>query len=659
MTYTSTAGSPHSITAVYVPGSDPNYTAGAPSSAIRVTVGTALPTELVSTTPASPTLGQQVTYTATVTGPPGAVTPSGTVTWTLTGPVTSCASTTGPTGSSNVATYTCVITASKAGNYSATAGYPGDSNYGSNSGSDSFTVSKVAASTSLGASTTSPTLGQLVTYTATVSGPPGGATPTGTVTFKDGSSTITCAGGSQTLSGSANTATATCQMTYTSMTGNPHSITAVYVPGPDPNYTAGTVSNTVTVTVGKATPATSLKLSASSGTYGNEQKITFTATLTPPASGLPTPTGTITVMTGSTTLCTITLPATTCTTTATKLPASANPYLLLAFYGGDGNFTSSTSSSVPLTVNQDSTTTVLQGLPLSVAYGSEQKAVFGIAVLTGYGESLPATEPVTITVGTATCIASMTPSVLGAYGSCSIAAAALQVGSYKVTATYAGDTDLKSSSGTAAVGLTVTGAATTTSVGVSSATVTYGNETTEMFSTTVTSSAGTPTGTVTVGSSAGTLCQIALANGSGSCHLTATQLPVGSVTKVVATYAASGNFAGSASTSSPSFSVSKDSTTTKVSESPTTVTYGSESASVFTVTVTSGHAEAIPNGETLKVTVGSATCTVTLSGGTGTCKLSNTALQVGSYAVSAAYAGDTNLGSSSGSSSTKLTVSKS
>ena len=150
-----------------------------------------------------------------------------------------------------------------------------------------------------------------------------------------------------------------------------------------------------------------------------------------------------------------------------------------------------------------------------------------------------------------------------------------------------------------------------------------------------------------------------LANGSGSCHLTATQLAVGSVTKVVATYAASGNFAGSASSSSPSFSVSKDTTTTKVSESPTTVTYGSESASVFTVTVTSGHAEAIPNGETLKVTVGSATCTVTLSGGTGTCKLSNTALQVGSYAVSAAYAGDTNLGSSSGSSSTKLTVSKS
>ncbi len=133
----------------------------------------------------------------------------------------------------------------------------------------------------------------------------------------------------------------------------------------------------------------------------------------------------------------------------------------------------------------------------------------------------------------------MTPSPLGAYGSCSIAATALPVGSYKVSATYAGDTDLKSSSGTAAVGLTVTGAATTTGLSLSPSSVTYGNETTEVFSATVTSSAGTPSGTVTVGSSAGTLCQITLVSGSGSCRLSATQLAVGTISSVVATYNAS------------------------------------------------------------------------------------------------------------------------
>jgi hypothetical protein len=311
-----------------------------------------------------------------------------------------------------------------------------------------------------------------------------------------------------------------------------------------------------------------------------------------------------------------------------------------------------------LTVSQDSTQTFLQGLPTTTPYGSEQRLVFGIVVLTGNGEALPASESLTINVGTASCVASMTPSLLGAYGSCSIAATALPVGSYKVSATYAGDTDLKSSSGTAAVGLTVTGAATTTGLSLSPSSVTYGNETTEVFLSTVTSLAGMPSGTVTVGSSGGTLCQITLVSGSGSCRLSAAQLAVGTISSVVATYYASGNFAGSTSSAKFSFAVSKDTTTTKVSESPTTVKSGAESASVFTATVTTGYGETVPHGDTVKVTVGSTSCTGTLSSGTGTCKIGNSALAVGSYAVSAAYAGDASLGSSSGASSTNLTVSR-
>ena len=48
-----------------------------------------------------------------------------------------CSSTAGPTGASNVATYTCTIVGAVAGTYSATATYPGDSNYSSASGTDS------------------------------------------------------------------------------------------------------------------------------------------------------------------------------------------------------------------------------------------------------------------------------------------------------------------------------------------------------------------------------------------------------------------------------------------------------------------------------------------------------------------------------------------
>jgi hypothetical protein len=78
---------------------------------------------------------------------------------------------------------------------------------------------------------------------------------------------------------------------------------------------------------------------------------------------------------------------------------------------------------------------------------------------------------------------------------------------------------------------------------------------------------------------------------------------------------------------------------------------------VFSVTVTTGDGEAVPNGETVTVHAGSVTCTVTLHAGTGTCTIVNSALLVGGpYAVTVSYSGDSDLASSSGTSSTGLTV---
>jgi hypothetical protein len=123
-----------------VGGTTPCLAAAGPIPALPI--GT--PTDVV--TNLSPARGAS-TFTATITGPSGGPTPNaGALIWTLTGPVTSCASTTGPTtgSSSNVATYTCVITtASGAGSgpYSATATYPGDGNYYSTgSNTDTFSV---------------------------------------------------------------------------------------------------------------------------------------------------------------------------------------------------------------------------------------------------------------------------------------------------------------------------------------------------------------------------------------------------------------------------------------------------------------------------------------------------------------------------------------
>ena len=83
--------------------------------------------------------GSTLTFTATVTAPTGDPTPTGAMGWAITPPgggSTPCSSSTGPTGSSNVATYTCSISSAADGNYSATANYPGDSTYAAASGSD-------------------------------------------------------------------------------------------------------------------------------------------------------------------------------------------------------------------------------------------------------------------------------------------------------------------------------------------------------------------------------------------------------------------------------------------------------------------------------------------------------------------------------------------
>ena len=396
--------------------------------------------------------GEQVTFTANVAPTvSGLGSPTGSVEFLDAGaPIAACGGASGEAVSDMIAT--CDVNYNAPGLHQITAAYGGDTNFSSSTTPEpglAETVNqgaKTSATTTLTSTTSSLTVGQSVTYTATVVGPSGGATPTGSVTFEDRTSAITCVSGDQTLSGLSNSAMATCEVIYGSTSGSPHSITAVYVPGSDPNYNAGSPSNTVTVSVAGVTPTnvvtnstpttlgrsvtftaavtgpstaatptgtvawmvsgtagitacttsattlsgsgtatctitvskagtyvvsgayngdsnyfpvtsgadtvtvakspttTSLNLSASSVTYGNEQTVTFTSKVVPQYLGT-APTGTITVETGSTTLCTITLPASTCTTTAAKLLASPNAYTVTAAYGGDGNYSGSTSST--------------------------------------------------------------------------------------------------------------------------------------------------------------------------------------------------------------------------------------------------------------------------------------------------------------------------
>ena len=127
-----------------------------------------------------------------------------------------------------------------------------------------------------------------MTFTATVAPvSPGAGTPTGTVTFKDGTTVL----GTGTLDASGR-----ATFTTSSLGVGNHSITAVY--GGNTNYKAST-SAALTQTVKRASTMTTLASSAANPSV-YPQAVTLTATVSPVSPGARTPTGTATFKDGAT-----------------------------------------------------------------------------------------------------------------------------------------------------------------------------------------------------------------------------------------------------------------------------------------------------------------------------------------------------------------------
>jgi hypothetical protein len=97
----------------------------------------------------------------------------------------------------------------------------------------------------------------------------------------------------------------------------------------------------------KAATDTALSSSKLSSSQGDE--VTFTALVTPSSAGI-TPTGTVTFMDGATTLGTGTLNASRQASFTTS-SLSVGSHSITAVYGGDSNFTGSTSLALTQTVN--------------------------------------------------------------------------------------------------------------------------------------------------------------------------------------------------------------------------------------------------------------------------------------------------------------------
>jgi len=190
-------------------------------------------------------------------------------------------------------------------------------------------VAKAATKTALTATVNPSAYGQSVTFTATVSSSSG--TPTGSVTFKDGTTTLA------TVALSAGVA----KYTTATLAVGTHSITAVY--GGSTTFSTST-SAAVSQVVNKATTTTALASSLNPSTHG--QSVTFTATVKPQYTG--TPAGTVTFKDGTTTLGTITLSAGVAKYTTTAL--ATGKHSISATYNGGASFTAS-SATLTQTVN--------------------------------------------------------------------------------------------------------------------------------------------------------------------------------------------------------------------------------------------------------------------------------------------------------------------
>jgi parallel beta-helix repeat protein len=113
-------------------------------------------------------------------------------------------------------------------------------------------------------------------------------------------------------------------------------------------------------------------------------------------------------------------------------------------------------------VSPDSTTTSLSTDVATQNYGEEGSTTFTVTVQTGNGEPLPTADTATVDVGSASCVATLTPGGNGGSGGCSIAGTALLGGSFTASVTYGGDADL-SGSGPATTPFTVIPSTTTVS----------------------------------------------------------------------------------------------------------------------------------------------------------------------------------------------------
>jgi hypothetical protein len=189
-TTTSLAVGTHTITGIY--SGDGNFqTSTGDDSAAPQVVNKASTTTGVASTPNPSVSGEAVTFTATVAAmPPGSGTPTGSVDFKEGGTdLTPGGVSLNGAGQATFSTSSLTVAS-----HTITATYGGDMSFLTSTGDDSAlpqVVNKASTTTAVTSAPNPSTFGTTVTFTATVAPvPPGAGTPTGTVDFSEGNTTL-------------------------------------------------------------------------------------------------------------------------------------------------------------------------------------------------------------------------------------------------------------------------------------------------------------------------------------------------------------------------------------------------------------------------------------------------------------------------------------
>ena len=477
---------------------------GGSGKSVVLTAGIAATTTTVTSSVNPSVFGQSVTFTATVSS--GGGTPTGMVTF-KEGASTLAVS---PL-ISGVATFTAPSSViNTVATHTITASYSGDINFTSSSGSVLQTVNQACTATVVTAAPNPSLNGQPVTFTATVSAvTPGTGTPTGTVTFMDGSTSLSTGG----------LGNGTATFSTSSLPAALHNIAAVY--GGDTNFTGGTAA-TLVQQVQYPTSA-GLVSSATSVTFGTV--VTFTATITDTT----TPAGNVTFLDGANPLAVSPLDSSgTATFSTSSLPGGTHTIGMI--FGGVTTWATSSAATLLQTVTPASTaTTVVAPNP------SLDGAVVAItATVTGIIGFMPVGTVTFLDGGTLLGTSLLNSDRAGLTTS-------LSAGSHTLTAVYGGDGNFKGS--TSATSVQTVRQSTTATVSSSANPALAGSSVT--FTGTV-SGSSTPTGTLTF-EDGGTSIGTATLSGGTATLTTSSLTAIASAHTITAIYGGDSNFAGSTS----------------------------------------------------------------------------------------------------------------